>query len=173
MLNIARTGQTVEYGDAPLTGYAMPNGWYLIVADRCDHRLVDARVLERVSEKCRVIACSIEEHVMFSSAEEWQAGKRVWRAEHAGENGPINLKTSGTLPPSFEAMEKEFRTQQEAEGGEEAGVDYYFEIPLTAAQTIMGFKHDEDVPGVNPEEFELLSDTASPPAAKSRWKFWK
>jgi len=172
-LDIARTGETVEYGDAPLMGYAMPNGWYLIVANKCDHRLLDAKLLQRVSETYRVIACSIEEHVMFSSAEEWQAGKQIWRAEHMGEDGPINLKTSGTLPPSFAAMEQEFKAKQEAEGGKDADVDYYFEIPLTAAQTIMGFKHDEEVPGVNPEEFELLSDSASTPAAKSRWKFWK
>jgi hypothetical protein len=34
--------------------------------------------------------------------------------------------------------------QQLADGGEDAEVDYIFEIPLKVAQALVGFKHDED-----------------------------
>ena len=94
---------------------------------------------------------------MFSSAEEWRSGKQIWCARHEGENGPINLQTTGVLPPSFQALERKFKEAQESDGGADADVDYYFEIPLMAAKQIMGFKHDEDVPGVTDEEFDLLS----------------
>jgi hypothetical protein len=170
-LDIVRSGEKAEYASAPLTGIAMPDGWYIIVADRCEHRLVEAATLERISGKYRIIACAIEEHVMFSSAEEWREGKQVWRAQHQGDDGIINLETSGTLPASFQAMENDFRARQTAEGGDDAGVDYYFEIPLTAAQAITGFKHDTQLPGVDYDEFDLLRDTAAP-TLKPWWKFW-
>src|SRR5258706_7946767 len=103
-LNIVRTGQSCEYACEQLTGHAMPQGWYLVVANRCDHRFLQAKVLGPLSQNYRVVACSVEEHVMFSSAEEWVAGAMVWRAEDAGENGPIYLKKNGVFPPSYHSM---------------------------------------------------------------------
>jgi hypothetical protein len=150
-LGIVRSGEKVSYGSAPLTGYAMPEQWYVIVAEGCDNPLLETTVLQRVSAQYRLIACSIEEHVMFSSAQEWRSGKLVWRAEHVGENDTTNLKTSGTLPPSFEAA------RQEAEGGTDSEVDYFFEVPLVVAKALMGFKHDEELPGVDFEQFDLLA----------------
>ena len=88
---------------------------------------------------------------MFSSAQEWRSGKQVWRAEHTGEDDTTNLKTFGTLPPSFEAA------RREAEGGTDSEVDYFFEVPLVVAKALMGFKHDEDLPGVDFEQFDLLA----------------
>jgi hypothetical protein len=136
----------------------MPQGWYLVVANRCDHRFLQAKVLGPLSQNYRVVACSIEEHVMFSSAEEWVAGAMAWRAVHAGENGPMDLKTSGALPPSFQSMANALAAKQEAEGGKTAEVDHYFDIPLNAAKAITGFKHDEKVPGLDYEKFDLLQD---------------
>lgn len=110
---------------------------------------------------------------MFSSAEYWAAGNQVWRAEHVGENGPIHLNTSGTLPSGFEAMAAAHKEAQEADGGEKAGVDHYFEIPLNAAKEIIGFKHDEDIPGVDYEGFEVLRKALSSADSKPWWRFWK
>jgi hypothetical protein len=167
VLNIVRTGQSCEYASQQLTGYAMAPGWYLVVANRCDHRLLRAGVLGPLSQNYRTVACSIEEHVMFSSAEEWVAGALVWRAVHLGENGPIDLKTSGALPSSFQSTADALAAKQEAEGGKTADVDYYFEIPLSAAKAITGFKHDEKVPGLDYEKFDLLQDT------RSWWMTWR
>jgi len=97
----------------------------------------------------------------------------VWRAEHVGENGPIHLNTSGNLPPGFEVMAAAHKQAQEAEGGEEAGVDHYFDIPLNAAKEITGFKHDNDVPGVDYESFEVLRKASSSPDSKPWWRLWK
>ena len=151
----------------------MPQGWYVIVANGCDHRFLKPSVLEPLSRSYRVVACSIEEHVMFSSAEEWVAGALAWRAVHVGENGPIHLKTSGALPPSFQSMADGLAAKQEAEGGKTAHVDYYFEIPLNAAKAITGFKHDENAPEVDYEKFDLLQDTSASEHRKPWWKLWK
>jgi hypothetical protein len=137
------------------------------VANRCDYRFLNAKVLVPLSTNYQVVACSIEEHVMFSSSEEWEGGALVWRAVHAGENGPIGLKTSGTLPAWFQSMADALAAKQEAEGGKTAEVDYYFDIPLNAMKEITGFKHDERVAGLDYEKFDLLKDQ------KPWWRLWK
>lgn len=109
---------------------------------------------------------------MFSSAEQWVDGTMLWRAEHVGENGLINLKTSGVLPPTFQAMVDAQAAKQQAEGGETANVDHYFDIPLNAAKTIIGFKHDEEVLGVKYDNFELLSQSVPLRTGNPWWQFW-
>lgn len=152
----ARTGEKAEYARKPLAGYALPGNWYLVVATRCDADFIRPGTLERLSQLYPVVACSIEEHVMFSAAEYWAGGARVWRAEHVGESGPIHLKTEGRLPEDFAAMAAAQYAMQEADGGETAGVDHYFDIPLNAARGVFGFKHDEDIPGVDYQSFDVL-----------------
>jgi hypothetical protein len=49
---------------------------------------------------------------------------------------------------------------QRAAGGEDADVDYLFEVPLRVAQTLVGFKHDEDCPHMPAERFVVLSRAA-------------
>lgn len=172
-LDIVRAGQFCEYARKPLSGFMLPSGWYLIVASRCDSRCIQSNVLSGLSKNVSVVACSIEEHVMFSSAEQWHEGNMLWRAEHAGENGPVNLKTSGTLPPNFQTIFDDIAALQIADGGEKAGVDYYFDIPLIAAKEIIGFKHDEEITGVDYDKFELLCPSSMPMEEKPWWHFWK
>lgn len=177
-LGCVRTGKTCEYAHEAISGYALPGNWFLIVAMGGDeHELfLQPEILGPLSENYPLVTCSIEEHVMYSAAESWSCGSLVWRAEHIGESGPIHLKTSGALPPGFEAMAAEIKEMQDAEGGEHAGVDYYFDIPLMAAKSLMGFKHDEEIPGVNYDNFEIiLSSTKSPPPNNQKpwWLFWR
>jgi hypothetical protein len=68
-LGFIRTGKTCEYAREPLSAYALPADWFLIVARGCDNRFLQAKILGPLSERFPVVACSIEEHVMFSSAE--------------------------------------------------------------------------------------------------------
>jgi len=37
----------------------------------------------------------------------------------------------------------------------------------------MGFKHDEQVPGINYEKFDLLREETAPQDQKPWWKVWK
>lgn len=171
-LGYIRTGQLCEYLREPLSGYALPTHWFLIVARGCDNRFLHPKTLGPLSEHCPLVACSIEEHVMFSSAAYWAGGNQVWRAEHVGEEGPMHLQTSGVLPPGFEAMTTVHKEAQEVDGGEKADIDHYFDIPLNAAKAIIGFKHDEDIVGVDYQCFEVLRQASSPTASKPWWRFW-
>lgn len=168
-LGFVRTGQLCEFARESLSSYQLPTNWFLIVARGSEHRFLQPTVLGSLSEHFPVVACSIEEHVMFSSAEYWSGGNQLWRAVHVGENGPLHLQTSGILPPGFERMAAQLMPAQVAAGGAKADVDHYFDIPLNAAKEVSGFKHDEDFPGVNYEGFEVLRE-ASPSAW---WRFWQ
>jgi hypothetical protein len=87
----------------------------------------------------------------------WSQGERQWRLSHEGEDGPKGLATEGALPQSFPAIRKEMEEAQLAAGGEDADVDYIFEIPLKVAQVLVGFKHDENDTHVLGGQYVVLS----------------
>jgi len=162
------TGKAGEYPDDPMVGAPLAGGWYLLAARGCDHRMIGDQVLKTLSRRCRVIACSIEEHVMFSSAALWENGERVWSLSHQGNEKLHDLSANGALPDFFASVRDELLAKQAAKGGEEAGVDYVFEIPLELARRITGFAHDS-VASVEIDRFEVL-DSAP---AKPWWKLWQ
>jgi hypothetical protein len=90
----------------------------------------------------------------------WSDGKRKWWLSHEGENGPKGLSTDGELPESFPAIRKAMEQSQLAAGGDAADVDYIFEIPLKVAQSLVGFKHDEECAHLLDKNFSVMSPTA-------------
>ena len=44
--------------------------------------------------------------------------------------------------------------------------DYLFDIPVETARSVAGYRHDEDVPGLSGEVFEVLARPGKP-------SFWK
>jgi hypothetical protein len=94
---------------------------------------------------------------MASSAELWSDGRRKWRLSHEGEDGPEGLDVEGEPPASFAAIREAMEQAQVAAGGDEADVDYIFEIPLKVAQAIVGYKHDEDDVHVIDKRYVVLS----------------
>jgi hypothetical protein len=171
-LNLERTGSVAEYAQSPLSAAELPSGWFLLVAKGCDHPILNADVLGDLSRKrCHVVACSIEEHVMVCYAEGWRDGARIWRAEHDAQQDRHHLSSEGQLPASFAAAHRVYANQQRAEGGKEAGVDYYFEVPLQTAKSVVGFKHDEETP-----DFDYKFESLAGHLAQSRrpwWRIWK
>ena len=80
-----------------------------------------------------------------------------------GENGPQGLEVEGTPPEVFPAIRKEMEEMQRAEGGDQAGVDYIFEIPLGVAKSLVGFKHDEICNRLIGNQFAVMSRAPIPP----------
>ena len=81
---------------------------------------------------------------MASGVAGWKNGEKVWSVEHNGEEGVFHLDTQGSPPDSLEEIVSSHRSQQEAEGGESAGVDLIFEIPVVLAEKLTGFHHEGD-----------------------------
>lgn len=135
---------TAEMAEFELNGARLP-GWYLLVADHSD-ALVDEQLLKDLSRHGRVIAAMVEEHVMFSSAEVWSNGERVWGVIHVPDAGLYHIGVEGSLPAAYAAIHQKQFAQQEQDGGTDAGVDHIIDIPLELAAAMTGYRHDQDGP---------------------------
>jgi hypothetical protein len=94
------------------------------------------------------VACSVQEDVMYSEARGYEAGKEIWRVVHDPneDESLYSLQINGKMPQPFDAIARETRAEQDKEGGEDADVDFIFEVPAKLAASICGFKLDESDP---------------------------
>lgn len=106
LLALSPSGEFTEVPEHMFSGVRLENGWYVVVIDECGHKFVRERSLQRVSEAVDVVAAAIEEHVMFSSAEAWKNGRRLWKVAHASESGPRHLEERGSLPEQYRALKE-------------------------------------------------------------------
>jgi len=159
-LGLSLTTQTEEFPESPVTSARLDTGWRIIWFN--EYGFLKPSDLARLSSDQDVVLCLVEEHVMASSAEFWSHGKRQWLISHDGEDGPKGLMTDGKLPESFPAIRKEMEQEQLGAGGDQAEVDYIFEIPLKVAQSLVGFKHDEDFDRLADRDFVVMSSERTP-----------
>jgi len=151
-LGLRSTGKREEIAESKIVGAALPTGWCVVVFNRTE---IKDKTLEKLSQSGEAIGCFIEEHVMFSSASAWKNGKQTWRVEHNGEEDKVlHLEASGNLPTEFENVRKKAFAKQETT--EHDDVDYVFDIPVELAKELTGFRHDQDVPGMSGDTFEVL-----------------
>ena len=76
-LLLAPTGRSAWLGEKSLSSLSLANGTLLIVSDAFNHRIMQPESFARLSEAGVVIACFVEEHVMFSASELWAEGRRI------------------------------------------------------------------------------------------------
>jgi hypothetical protein len=137
-----RLGEVIEEADSSRHGVASLGptlrGWTLIV-DPPRVLPVDEASLARLSRGARVLALELEEHVMYSQAEVFYCGQRLWRVSSTGEHGLTGrsrVTSDGDPPPeSAELLEEALR--QERERGD-AAVDYQFDVPVDLAAVATG-----------------------------------
>jgi hypothetical protein len=175
-IGLTDTGLSGHYYDFPIVGLAIPNNWYLLAAKSCDHAIRSNPILSKLSARTSVIACSIEEHVMFMSAALWRDSREIWSVQHrGGDYGDTDLIVKGALPDTFDDVRARCFAAQESASATGVGVDYVADIPLELARSIVGFRHDEINPGIGDKSFRALR--AEPTgllakAARPSWKFW-
>jgi hypothetical protein len=156
ILGLKRTGKQGDYGAHALVGRHLQDGWYILIANSSEDKIAKSKTLAQLSKGAQAVACSIEEHVMFSSCAFWNAGKKIWSVMHRGERDVFDLVKSGKPPENYTSLKQELIETQKLEGGENAGVDVVFEIPLRLAKQLVGFKHDEDETETAEEAYEIF-----------------
>ncbi|WP_150107204.1 hypothetical protein [Pedosphaera parvula] len=117
-------------------GGLLPSGWFLVIHGR--HEFTDAEV-KQLSQAAEVVACFVEEHVMVSKAACWKNGQEVWSVTHDAQESLHHLEAQGELPLGFAAIRDRLTKQQE----EEDDCDFIFDIPVSLAAEITGYRHDE------------------------------
>jgi hypothetical protein len=175
-IGLSRTGRVGEWGCPSVIGQKLPDGWYLILAPDCDHPVVSDANLAVLSSDTEVIACRLEEHVMFSCAELWERGKKVWYMEHDAQQVRRHLKIDGRLPAAYDIFLSQAEELRDADDRGPREVDFYFEVPLETAKAIAGFKHDEDNAAIDYKSFEVFSyssKSAVEKTARKWWQIWK
>jgi hypothetical protein len=158
-LGLRGTGQYEEFPESPLACACLPTGWFLVFDNRCE--LPDPLPLARLSAGAEVVTCFVEEHVMVSAAGGWRGGRQVWSIRHEAEKSISHLAAAGELPPVFASIRDEQLKKQASAGGERAGVDYVFDVPVEVAKALTGFRHDTypddaDTAAAPVEKFEVL-----------------
>lgn len=168
-LQLHPTGRREEIPESALVGSLSADGWYLIVAQGAEHRLISPSVMELLSRGCEAITCTVEEHVMYSESSGWRDGQRLWSVTHRGDEASTKktVREEGVLPAGYPTIRERFIRQQKAEDAAEAQVDFIFEIPVALAQSFVGFKHDEASPAYEAQGFEILESTQKPATQKS------
>ena len=168
LLSLQPTGTRMDFAETGLTGATLPGGWYLLTSDHAPLNLSDNELLAKLSHLGDVIICDVEEHCMVSTSAEWRNGKQLWRITHDAQEGIEHLDSEGAPPPAFPAIRDRLQAEQDAEGGEEAGVDHIFDIPVQVAHSITGYRHDYALPDDWKVMFEVLASTR--PQRRSWWK---
>jgi hypothetical protein len=125
----------------------LPEDWLLFVFNDDLKAAFEDRFIA-LSRHGPAVACAIEEHVMFQEARGYAAGAEIWRITHDPNKGRslYHLEVAGEPPASLEATRRQAIAEQDAEGGEDAGVDLICDVPLDIARSICGFKHDDEWP---------------------------
>jgi len=162
-LGLSPTGETEDVPESLISTASLDTGWRILWYNEYDCPFLQPRDLAAISTDQDVLMCLVEEHVMASSAELWHRGTRTWRIAHLGEDGPKGLSVEGDAPESLAPIRRELEDAQRAAGGDAAGVDHIFDIPLKVAQTLTGFRHDE-----SEAEFTVLSRSGPKKGVLSR-----
>jgi hypothetical protein len=159
-LNLVPTGETEECPDSLISSAQMDTGWRMLWYNKYQCPFLGEKKLSAISHSHDVIACTVEEHCMDSTATLWRVGVKHWFIHHDGSDGSKGLEFTGALPECFDSIRGDLERKQNDAGGSKADVDYLFEIPLAVAQSIVGFKHDEDSSHVIDGIFHVLARTS-------------
>ena len=137
-LDATDTGRLQEIPEAALSIADLPDGWTILFSQDFDfaaservHPLFDAPV----------VGCQVHEGIMASVAFGAQPGGQSWGLMHEGYNGVRDLTVTGDSPPAFTEARDRAEAAQAAEG-DNAGVDFYFDVPIDTAFALTRFRHN-------------------------------
>lgn len=145
------TGRKGSYPEVQDSAALLPTGWYVVC--RWRHEYHDS-MLQQLSRGAEVIACFIEEHVMYSQSSAWKDGRELWSLVHVGEKGTQHLETRGELPPEYFSIRDRLLADQAAET---EGVDHIIDIPIQTAESFTDFEYEADPAEYGFEALERVS----------------
>jgi len=141
-LDLKDTDEPDEANQSPVSGAEVPGGWYMLFFNDVGHPFIDGGVLAGLSGDCTAVVCQAEEHVMASAAFSYANGSLVWKVAHENEQGPRHLAEKGKLPDSYRSIKTRLFAQQDQNDADQQDVDYIWDVPVTLAYELVGYRHD-------------------------------
>ena len=163
-LGLLATGKLEDVPESKILGMELPSGWYLIFANDCG--FAEGLPLGKLSQDAEVVACSVEEHVMFSYATGWRNGERHWAVTHDSNNGIQHLETDGRPPFIFNAIRERLTLEQTEADRNKINVDCIMDVPIELAESLTGFRHNKDIDD-DEGQFEILETIPGGAAEKA------
>ncbi len=170
-LGFRPTGKREEVAESDLCGAELPNGWYLILSNHTETVATEATMQKLCSPGVELVTCFVEEHVNVSSASSWREGRQIWSVVHDHQMAETP-DTEGDPPSQYKAILDDLTRQQREADEKGEDVDYLFDLPVEIARSVTGYRHDEDIPGMSGEVYEVLEGhaPAGEPEKKSFFK---
>jgi hypothetical protein len=135
-------------------GAELAGGWYLIIGRYECFDTFGADFEEKLSANAEAIFCSVESHVMCSSASGWMNGKKIWSVEHCPELEIEELEEYGNLPEPYASIrDKALKQQEEEDASNERAVDYIYDVPPNLVKELTGFDYNK---GASTKVFKQL-----------------
>lgn len=155
-LGLERTGEQEQEPTSSICGVHLTTEWYVIVVNDYDS-LVPVEGAQKLSAGREVIQVDVDERSGYVGAAAYRDGAQTWSVVHdAGREGILHLETEGLLPIEFAGVRAWHEHDQRAKGGTDADVDCIREIPLDLAKRLVGFRHDQELPGVARAHWDVL-----------------
>jgi hypothetical protein len=140
-LCLVDTGASDEANESPLSGAELPGDWYLLFMNDIAHPFTKESALQSLSASCTVLMCQVEEHVMASAVFAYENGKNVWGVLHEAERGSRHLAEHGAMPVAYNDVRSKLLAEQDGMDAEDEPVDCVWDIPVTLAYNICGYRH--------------------------------
>jgi len=139
-LKLAETGEEVIPGEGAsiFCCCEFPGDWLVIFSDDFDWA---AEWAEDLSEFGLAVGVQCEDKAEMTSAI-WAVRERVqiWRVFHDNKGSIFRLDVTGDPPAELAEIRDRLVREQEEEGGEAAGVDLVWDIPLELSKAVCGFR---------------------------------
>jgi hypothetical protein len=152
-LQLVETQKREYVPESDVTGVLLPSGWYTVFFNDALPPELSQEVLARLSDNAEVMAFVVEEASMVSLGWGFANGRKTWEIVHDSNQGLDHLEVNGT-PPSHLAVIRN-RLLQKLESSEQ-GPDYLFDVPAELCKATTGFRHDEEIDGIDGDAFVVL-----------------
>jgi hypothetical protein len=153
-LELRETDRREFLPESDVTGVLLPSGWYVIFFNEAlAAEVVDEPALSRLSQGAVVMVFIVEETSMVSMARGYADGARTWQVAHDANAGLDHLDVAGTPPPTFDEVKDKLLDKL---AKHKQNADYLFDLPANLCKSITGFRHDEDIEGMDGDAFTVL-----------------
>jgi hypothetical protein len=167
-LGFIETGDAGEWHEVCPSFTERAGGWRVVLMEFGD--LPKRAELEALSQEGEVLTCEVSETVMYSEAQGFSAGRRLWKvASDPDSKAPHGLVVEGDPPGLFEEIKARLLARQ-AEGAASNGsgpsVDYVFDIAPDLVYALTGFRANGPPMDEEPVMAEL--ERIAPPKPEQR-----